>query len=168
MHEYVTEILLNYMVSQKIESRSVFDEGLPYVSYMSAYRSVGTLLDALRYVAERLEREKAECVDFIEAARAYIESNLYQNISVTDVAEHIGINPEYLTRLFRKKTGFNVKEYIVNEKIESAKHLLRSTDLPVTIVSSQVGYGSYSNFTHAFKQLVGVTPMEYRKQNTEK
>lgn len=135
---------------------------------MSAYRSVGTLLDALRYVAERLEREKAECVDFIEAARAYIESNLYQNISVTDVAEHIGINPEYLTRLFRKKTGFNVKEYIVNEKIESAKHLLRSTDLPVTIVSSQVGYGSYSNFTHAFKQHVGVTPMEYRKQNTEK
>ena len=168
MHEYVTEILLNYMVSQKIESRSVFDEGLPYVSYMSAYRSVGALLDALRDVAERLEREKAECVDFIEAARAYIESNLYQNISVTDVAEHIGINPEYLTRLFRKKTGFNVKEYIVNEKIESAKHLLRSTDLPVTIVSSQVGYGSYSNFTHAFKQLVGVTPMEYRKQNTEK
>lgn len=164
MHEYVTEILLNYMVSQKIESRSVFDEGLPYVSYMGAYRSVGAFLDALRYVAARLEKEKAACVDFIEAARAYIESNLYQNISVTDVAEHIGINPEYLTRLFRKKTGYNVKEFIVNERIEAAKHLLRSTDLPVTIVSSQVGYGSYSNFTHTFKQLVGVTPMEYRKQ----
>ena len=73
------------------------------------------------------------------------------------------MNPEYLTKLFKKNTGFTLKEYIVNEKMESAKILLSTTTLPVTLISGHVGYGNYSNFTRSFKQLVGCTPMEYRK-----
>lgn len=41
--------------------------------------------------------------------------------------------------------------------------LLATTTLPVTLISSHVGYGNYSNFTRSFKQLTGCTPMEYRK-----
>lgn len=47
--------------------------------------------------------------------------------------------------------------------MESAKILLSTTTLPVTLISGHVGYGNYSNFTRSFKQLVGCTPMEYRK-----
>lgn len=65
--------------------------------------------------------------------------------------------------LFKKNTGYTLKEYIVSEKMESAKMLLSTTTLPVTLISSHVGYGNYSNFTRSFKQLVGCTPMEYRK-----
>lgn len=167
IHEYVTEVLLNYMVNQKIESAAVFDETMPYLQYMNAYRNVDDFLSAIRCIAKRLEKEKTGCVDMVEAAQAFIEENLYRNISVTDVAERVGINQEYLTRLFKKKTGCNLKEYIVKEKMQEAKHLLCSTTLPVTIISSQLGYGSYSNFTHTFKQIFGLTPLECRKQEPD-
>ncbi len=164
LHEYVTEILLNYMVSQKIDSKTVFDDGLSYIDYMNSYSSVDQFTGAVEYVVGRLGKEKTELIDATEAAKAYIADNLFRDISVTDVAEVIGLNPEHLTRVFRKKTGRNLKEYIINEKIESAKHLLSATPLPVTIIASRVGYGSYSNFIRTFRQIVGMTPLEYRRK----
>ena len=82
---------------------------------------------------------------------------------MTEIAEYVGRNPEYLTKVFKKNTEYTLTEYIINEKMESAKLLLATTSLPVTLISSHVGYGNYSNFTRSFKQLVGCTPMEYRK-----
>ena len=84
---------------------------------------------------------------------------------MSEIAEYVGLNPEYLTKLFKKNTGSTLKEYIVNEKMESAKILLATTTLPVTLISSHVGYGNYSNFTRSFKHLAGCTPMEYRKMS---
>lgn len=99
----------------------------------------------------------------IQETVKYIRQHLDTDLAVTEIADYAGMNPEYLTKLFKKNTGFTLKEYIVNEKMESAKILLSTTTLPVTLISGHVGYGNYSNFTRSFKQLVGCTPMEYRK-----
>lgn len=168
LHECVTETLLSYMVNQTIDSRIVFDDGLPYVDYMNSYRSVDKFLEAIRYIVKKLEKEKAGYMDPIDTAISLIQENLYQPISVIDLAKRVGMNSDYLTRVFKKRTGLNVKEYIIQEKMESAKQLLSDTYLPATIISSQLGYGSYSHFTHSFKQIVGLTPLEYRKQTEEK
>ena len=101
--------------------------------------------------------------DVVQETRKYIRQHLDCDLSVAEIAEYVGMNPEYLTKLFKKNTGYTLKEYIVSEKMESAKMLLSTTTLPVTLISSHVGYGNYSNFTRSFKQLVGCTPMEYRK-----
>ena len=85
-------------------------------------------------------------------------------MSVAEIADHVGMNREYCTKLFKKSTGYNLKEYIVNEKMKAAKTLLSTTELPITLISSHVGYGNYSNFTRSFKQITGMTPLEYRKQ----
>ena len=53
------------------------------------------------------------------------------------------------------------------KKIEAAKILLTTTTLPVTLISENVGYGNYSNFTYTFHQIVGCTPTEYRQKQEQ-
>lgn len=164
LHQAVTELLLGYMVNHRIDSGQVFDEGLPYLTYMGAWSDFEAFEKAIRYVIERLKSQgENSSTDVIQEIICYIRKNLDKDISVSWLAEYVGMNAEYLTRLFKKNTGYTLKEYIVNEKLEAAKMLLTTTQLPVTLIADHVGYGNYSNFTRAFKQIVGYTPLEYRK-----
>ena len=101
-----------------------------------------------------------------EEALAFLEETRkkYWDARHNCYAYSVGMNREYCTKLFKKSTGYNLKEYIVNEKMKAAKTLLSTTELPITLISSHVGYGNYSNFTRSFKQITGMTPLEYRKQ----
>ena len=85
---------------------------------------------------------------------------------MTEIADYVNLNPVYLTRTFKKATGSSLKRFIENEKIEAAKQLLVTTDLPVSVISGHVGYANYSNFTRSFKLLTSLTPSEYREANT--
>ncbi|MCM1026698.1 MAG: response regulator [Roseburia sp.] len=165
LHQSVTQLLLSYLVERQIGSDLVFDEDLPYLTYMSAWQSLELFEKALSHIAGRLQEleAKEESRDVIRETMKYIRQRLDTDLSVSEIAEFAGMNPEYLTKLFKKNTGYTLKEYIIKEKMESAKMLLATTSLPVTLISSHVGYGNYSNFTRSFKQLEGCTPMEYRK-----
>ncbi|MCM1190575.1 MAG: response regulator [bacterium] len=164
LHQAVTELILGYMVNHRIDSGRVFDAGMPYLSYMEAWSDFEAFEKAIRYVVERLkDQSKAGGTDVTQEIVRYIRKNLDRDISVSGIAEYVGMNAEYLTKLFKKNTGYALKEYIINEKLEAAKMLLTTTQLPVTLVADHVGYGNYSNFTRAFKQAVGCTPLDYRK-----
>ena len=169
LHQSITQLLLSYLVDRQIGSDLIFDDELPYLTYMNAWQSLDLFEQALTHIIGRLQELSGGGVsrDVIQETVKYIKQHLDMDLSVAEIAEYAGMNPEYLTRLFKKNTGYALKEYIINEKMESAKMLLRTTSLPVTLISSHVGYGNYSNFTRSFKQLVGCTPMEYRK-NTKK
>ncbi len=165
LHQSITQLLLSYLVDQQIGSERIFDETLPYLTYMNAWQGLDLFEQALTHITGRLQElsGKDASRDVVQETVKYIRQHLDVDLSVSEIAEYAGMNPEYLTKLFKKNTGYTLKEYIVNEKMESAKMLLTTTSLPVTLISSHVGYGNYSNFTRSFKQLVGCTPMEYRK-----
>lgn len=165
LHQSVTQLLLLYLVNHQIGSDLIFDEELPYLTYMNAWQGLDLFEKALTHITDRLQELVGDDAprDVIQETAKYIRQHLDSDLSVSEIAEYAGMNPEYLTKLFKKNTGYTLKEYIVNEKMESAKMLLKTTSLPVTLISSHVGYGNYSNFTRSFKQLVGCTPMEYRK-----
>lgn len=161
LHQSVTQLLLVYLVNHQIGSEMIFDDKLPYLTYMNSWQGYDLFEKALTYIAVKLQEitGKGETKDVIRETVKYIRQHLDTDLSVTEIAEFAGMNPEYLTKLFKKNMGCTLKEYIVNEKMESAKMLLSTTSLPVTLISSHVGYGNYSNFTRSFKQLVGCTPM---------
>lgn len=165
LHENITQMILLYLVNNHIASDVIFDRELPYLSYMGSWQNVEDFGKALTHIVNRLQELKGEkeAKDVIQESIGYIRKHLDTDISVSEIAEYVGMNPEYLTKLFKKSTGHTLKEYVINEKMESAKMLLATTTLPVTLISSHVGYGNYSNFTRSFKQLVGCTPMEYRR-----
>ncbi len=165
LHQSITQLILVYLVDHQIGSDRVFDENLSYLTYMNAWQDLDQFEKALSHMIQKLQElmGNGDSRNVVQEARKYIKQHLDSDLSVAEIAEYVGMNPEYLTKLFKKNTGYTLKEYIVSEKMESAKILLSTTNLPVTLISSHVGYGNYSNFTRSFKQLVGCTPMEYRK-----
>ena len=94
----------------------------------------------------------------------YIEKNLYQNISLTDICENLHFNPSYLSRLFKKEMNLTISEFILMEKIEEAKRLLILSDHSILEISILLHFTDQSYFTKSFKKVTGVTPKVYRNQ----
>ena len=165
-HQGISEMLLGRMASMDINSADVFDEKLTYYDFMYCWREIDGMKASIEYVINRLyDLSDLGGQDVIQRTIRYIRQNIDSDILVSELAERVGMNPEYLTRIFKKSTGYSLKKYIDHEKMEVAKVLLSTTTLPVTIVSERAGYANYSNFMRSFKQIVGCTPSEFRERN---
>ncbi len=101
--------------------------------------------------------------DFVAAAMDYVKRNINKNILRSDVAEHVHLNEEYFSRVFKANTGVTFKDYVLIEKMKTAQFLLANTKLSVGIIASKVGYDNFSHFSKMFKKITNCTPQEYRK-----
>ncbi len=100
----------------------------------------------------------------VAGAIEYIRQNLDRDISRGEIADAVFLNPEYLSRLFKKETGVSLNEFIITEKIEQAKSMLEGTDIPVSLIALKTGYANFSYFSQVFRRHTGCSPMEYRQQ----
>ena len=73
--------------------------------------------------------------------------------------------PEYLARMYKKKTGVSLKDYINDYRIQQAKLLLQQSDKQVGEVAADVGFSNLSYFSTLFKKSTGLTPVEYRRRS---
>lgn len=156
------------MSANNIKSAEVFDNRFSYYDFMYCYHHVRNFCLTLETVIQKLN----ECSETLDEDMAqntihYIHQNIDVNLSVNFIANLVGLNHEYLSRMFKKSMGLSLKRYIINQKIEIAKILLKTTVLPITLISDRVGYGKYSHFTRSFRQIIGCTSSEYRKKALE-
>ncbi len=98
----------------------------------------------------------------IEYAKEYINKNFFNDISLEDVAKYIHMNTNYFSMLFKKEVGINFIEYLTHVRIDKAKQLLENSDLKIYEVCQVVGYMSTKSFARVFKEIVGMSPMEYK------
>lgn len=100
----------------------------------------------------------------IEEVLSYLDANcLNCDFSAYETAEHFHMTLPAFSKFFKEATGQNVMDYTIQARIQKAKDLLTSTNLPLKDISEQVGYYNVSSFTRRFKLNQGVTPGEYRK-----
>lgn len=97
--------------------------------------------------------------------QSFIQDNINQELSRDDIANSVYRNPAYLSRLFRKETGLSLSDYIVQLKIERAKHMLKETNDKISNIAEGLGYVHFSYFAKLFKKGAGLTPQEYRKKH---
>jgi AraC-like DNA-binding protein len=94
---------------------------------------------------------------------AYVETNFREpSLDLKGIAAQFQLSPSYLTRLIKDQTGTSLIRYVDALRMEAAKRLLQSTDLPTKQIVTQVGYVDESNFLRKFKKKEGVTPMQFR------
>jgi AraC-like DNA-binding protein len=93
----------------------------------------------------------------------YVGRHIYERILIEDVAEESGYNRSYICRAFKKETGKNLSAYINETKMEEARYLLAATDKPVVEVAVALGFSTQNHFQTIFKEIVGKTPAQYRK-----
>ena len=96
-----------------------------------------------------------------EEIKKYIDNNL-TTVSIEIVCRRFLISRRQLYNIFISAFGVTVKRYILEKKMEEAKHLLLTTTLTVTEIAASVGFADYNNFIQRFKQMVGITPAAYR------
>lgn len=98
-----------------------------------------------------------KCVD-------YIDLHLEQKIQAADLAVQLGYDDYYITRRFKRETGYSLTNYIKFAKIERAKVLLQSTRLTVQQIADGLGFTTRSYFIQCFKAVTGRTPTAWRAQ----
>jgi len=99
----------------------------------------------------------------IKKSIAYISDHYNTELSLDMVAAHTGLNPSYFSTLFKKETGVNFSNYLLNLRIEKAKLLLANSNLPLINIAVEVGFDNQSYFSNVFKKATKMTPKQYRQ-----
>lgn len=97
-----------------------------------------------------------------QAILDYIAWNKLNRISVLELSQYFGYHEKYLSAVFKSMAGIPLKQYLLQEMMEHAKAELMDTNKTVAQIGYSIGYTDSHNFSHAFKNVVGITPTEYR------
>ena len=101
----------------------------------------------------------------VSSAVGFMNANYSRRISLNLISKHCHCNATYLSHLFRRETGLCITDYLNRCRVERAKQLLDITDLTVTQIASEVGFGDSSYFSRTFKKIQGLSPADYRSRN---
>lgn len=148
----------------------------------AAYKAVQNL-DMERQVADavtlfELERCLDQVMQIISEASAaredirnytilrainYIKEHYQENLSLEQLADYLGMTPEYLSTLFNREVGLNFSVFLKQFRISHAKRLLKGTDRKIYEIAQAVGYHDPKYFNRVFKEVVGVSPGDFRQ-----
>jgi len=104
----------------------------------------------------------------IIASARYIEKNFSSSLTLDTIASEAGYSKSHFCYLFKAVIGRTYVEYLSDVRIAEAKRLLRETEKSVTEISIEVGYNSIANFNKTFKATTGLSPLKYRKGESQK
>lgn len=93
----------------------------------------------------------------------YINDHLTQSIKLEDLATYLEISRFHFSRLFKKSTGISPHQYVMQQRVELAKQLLKKSDIPLADVALKSGFNSQSHLGKYFRKMTGMTPKAYRQ-----
>jgi len=145
---------------QFLDKLNIADRLLNCVTIKQLQNEMDSILDELSEYMERKSQENSTSIK--DDIVSFIESNYENpNLSVSMVADEIGVSDVHLTRVFKKETGSGVLEYIHRVRIEKAKELMKQKNISIKDVAEKVGYYNSVAFIRVFKKYEGITPGKY-------
>jgi AraC-like DNA-binding protein/mannose-6-phosphate isomerase-like protein (cupin superfamily) len=156
----------------------IFNQMIQEVERKEGYSSRG-IVSLLQWLIIQLSRvyeetRGAKIIDRFSGVRMknvitklldYINQHYSEDMNLEQVAHRFNVNPSYMSREFKKSTGFTIVEFITAKRIRLARNLLRTTNYSVTKISSKVGYNNVTHFNWTFKKIMGISPVQYRKMS---
>jgi AraC family transcriptional regulator, melibiose operon regulatory protein len=121
-------------------------------------REVGTLSGVAATLG--LDHERAVKA---EGMAQFIGEHALDHINAEDVAEAVGLHPNYAMTLYKRATGQTIKQSITRHRLDTAQSMLIASDLPVASVAFDCGFGSLSSFYAAFEQRFRTSPAAFRQ-----
>lgn len=135
-----------------------------YESFQAMLESLLQMLNASPQTEETQEQLNISNSYFLKIMK-YINTYYNENITLTDVAKVVNLNPNYISQVFKKSTGTTFSRYLTDLRINHAKKLLDTTNISINDISQQAGFNDYFYFLKTFKKYTGQTPSEYREIN---
>ena len=166
LHQQLTHIFLSFFYDNNADLKALFNNQYSYADYMNSFKDIPSLKKAVNFMLNAIDviqKNSMEKSD-IEKAKSYIANNISNSITVMDVANHVNLSAEYFTKVFKRATGQNIKEYISLSKVSAAKEMLEHSNMSISMVALELGYSYFSHFTQVFKKYEHITPSEYRNK----
>lgn len=115
-------------------------------------------------VTERSVDKKKQSERSMLEAKSFLDRHLNRDISVEEVATHVGLSTSYFSLLFKQTFGETFIEYVTRERMERAKKLLTESGKSVAQIAREVGYAERRYFTKVFMKYTGDNPTDYRSK----
>lgn len=161
-HDYL-QMVFNDMEHSQERIRDMFREPEAMELYRNGIKTVDDMKALIHYITGRQTQESKDESSFVEQVCRYIAEHLESELRREELANVVHLNPDYLTRLFKKETGKTLKEYVIEQKMQEARSLLRTTSLPISFIAAKVGYVNFSHFSNSYKKVFNKSPQEDRQ-----
>lgn len=102
----------------------------------------------------------------VRTALTYLHEHFKNPMGLTEAAAAAGVNPAYLSFLFKQEMGIGFSNYLLEYRMEYARELLVRSNYKIKEVASEAGFQDYHYFSKAFKKLNGVSPADYRREHS--
>jgi AraC-like DNA-binding protein len=146
----------------------VFGQNYEPLKHLMSCHTIDEMYHTLEIIYERIcdyvhENKKSHNNELKNRILDYLEEHYTDNLlSLTVVADTIGINSAYLSFFFREQVGENFVDYICKLRISKIKELLKDFSLTLDEIAKRVGYSSSGVLIRTFKRYEGITPGQYR------
>lgn len=120
----------------------------------------------LRFSQENYKRDKSrrEIPPRIEAVLSYIDHYYMDTLGIGELADHVKLSASHLHSRFKEFVGITPHQYLIQQRMRAARHALATSDLPIKVVASDIGYANTESFCRAFKQHFNITAAGYRRK----
>lgn len=164
-----------YQTKRREDGALLKDELMAIVDnpFHSSINQIGHLylfLDALirSSVSRKIAVQTGKMRDtYIKEAISFIESHYAKPITVEDIAGFCNINRSYLNKLFKESTGKTLQNFLMYYRMNQAAELLKVSGLTINEIGKRCGYQNQLHFSRAFKNIFGLSPMQWRKREKE-
>lgn len=142
-----------------LQRKIVIESNILYLLFQSQKNSLifQTGCNTCAVLSKPIDSEK------MQLAKLFILDNLANNLTIPIIAGHVGTNQCYIKKGFKEVFNQTIFEFIQENRMLKARHLLQHTNQNVTEIAFSVGYASLSSFSQAYKNYFGISPMEQAK-----
>lgn len=137
-------------------------------SFNKSRQTAYTML-ILSYLSEKIIHSSSQKVSQklkkVNEVKNFIECNYGNKITISDIANSVHINPNYLSNIFNEITGISTKQYLTQYRIQRACISLASTSEKIQEIALKVGYPDALHFSKEFRKIEQCSPLEYRKKH---
>lgn len=135
-------------------------------NYTRQYFCIGNLYKICDYMIEnaatRKDPDDKGTQTYVKNVISYIQLKYSEPVKIEDIADAIGLNRSYLTRLFKDATGYSLQDYLLTYRMKMAAKMLAENVLSVGEIAESVGYGDTFTFSKAFKRHFGKSPSAFK------
>lgn len=174
-HEIVLVAMISrFCIEEGMEEMESYNLSDFYINKLDKAQTKQQIIEVHNQIvmdyAKRMKKVKKKKVISPHCVKAmdYVYDHLHERIDVRDVAEFVGVERSYLSKLFHKEVGQTISDYIMDKKLQTARNMLLYSDFSCTEISQYLAFASGSYFARCFKVKYEATPNSYRRTNYRK
>lgn len=164
IRQELLQVVYTYLGKKGIQAAGYYSDAMMEELGKKATWSATDMIRFCNYLIERtyyFEEEEQKKYSMIEKINQYIKEHYKEAIGRNEIAAQFYLAPEYLSKLYKKRTGKSLKEFLLEYRIEQAKIMLERGER-VSDVAGKVGFDHFTYFSTTFKKHTGMTPNQYR------